>query len=78
MKKVSLISFYSLAFLQFFAMFPEYFFSVSALYVCVPNYCYIRKLYGKLCLIVFSSVKKRTEWKLLILLFLRSECKSRF
>lgn len=61
MKKGFLVSFNSLVFLQFFAMFPEYFFSVSALYACVPNYCYIRRFYGKLFLIISSFVRKRTQ-----------------
>lgn len=60
MKKELWVGFYSLVSLQFFATFSEYFFSVSTLYVWVPNYCHFRKFHGKLGLIVFSSVKKHT------------------
>ena len=60
MKKELSVGLYSLVSLQFFAMFSEYFFSVSTLYVRVPNYCHIRNFHGKLSLIVCNSVKKRT------------------
>lgn len=60
MKKELLVGLSSLVSLPFFSMFSEYFFSVSTLYVWVSNYCHIWKLYGKLSLIVFSSIKKRT------------------
>lgn len=60
MKKELMVGLHSLVSLQFFSMFSEYFFSVSTLYVCAPNYWHIRKLRGKLCLIVPSSIKKRT------------------
>lgn len=60
MKKELFVGLYSLVSLQFFAMFSEYFFSVSTLYAWVPDYCHMRKFYGNLGLIVLSSVRKHT------------------